>query len=157
MEKTYGQVTDSFHEFYYGFAEERKRNIMKHDQLSEEEYARTADPYTRCVYLGVKSGKTIWLMPMPYERETYGNLYDDESSKFSSGKRAGYAPYEIFSKVVSAALSGTTFLARRQRGSHLNELMDEQQHIWLPTFLQAAMTNFFGDEETLSAAGYSQE
>lgn len=157
VEKTYGQVTDSFHDFYYGFAEERKRNIMKHDQLSEEEYARTADPYTRCVYLGVKSGKTIWLMPMPYERETYGNLYDDESSKFSYGKRAGYAPYEIFYKVVPAALSGTTFLARRQSGYHLNELMDEQQKIWLPTFLQEAMNKFFGEEEPMSEAWYFPE
>ena len=157
VEKTYGQVTDSFHDFYYGFAEERKRNIMKYDQLSEEEYARTADPYTRCVYLGVKSGKTIWLMPMPYERETYGNLYDDESSKYSYGKRAGYAPYEIFYKMVPTALSGTTFLAKKQSGYHLNELMDEQQKIWLPAFLQEAMNKFFGEEEPKSEAWYFPE
>ena len=96
-------------------------------------------------------------MPMPYERETYGNLYDDESSKFSYGKRAGYAPYEIFYKVVPAALSGTTFLARRQSGYHLNELMDEQQKIWLPTFLQEAMNKFFGEEEPMSEAWYFPE
>lgn len=130
---------------------------MRNKKLSEEEYAQIADPYTRCVYLGVKSGENIWLMPMPYERETYGNLYDDESSKFSYGKRAGYAPYEIFYKELPAALSDTTFLARRQNGYHLNKLMDEQQKIWLPAFLQESLRIFFGKEEPTSEIWYFPE
>lgn len=72
VEKTMRQTTDPFYEWYRGYPEERQRNWMKHEKLTADEFLNHTDPYSRCVYLCVKSDETIWLMAMPYNTETYG-------------------------------------------------------------------------------------
>lgn len=146
IEKTNRMLDDGFSRWFYGYPDERQRNFMAHDSLTEEEYLDSVCDYSRCVYLGVKSADTIWIMKMPYKKDNYGRL-DDASSKYYYGKRAGYAPYEVFYKEPPAAPSDTTFLAIPQKGWKLSEIMDEEQKIWLPVFLEESYEKFFRPEE----------
>lgn len=145
VEKTNRQVTDGYNDWYYGYHDERMRNTMRNEGISEEEYLNSIAEFTRCVYLCVKSAETIWLMAMPYSKEGY-HFYEDSSSKFSYGRRSGYAPYEIFYKEVPAAQKDTSFLAVPRKGYLLSELMDDMQKIWLPVFLQETCEKFFLSE-----------
>ena len=146
IEKTNRMLDDGFSRWFYGYPDERQRNFMTHDHLTEEEYLDSVCDYSRCVYLGVKSADTIWIMKMPYKKDNYGRL-DDASSKYYYGKRAGYAPYEVFYKEPPAAPADTTFLAIPQKGWKLSEIMDEGQKIWLPVFLEESYEKFFWPEE----------
>lgn len=146
VEKTNRQVTDYFHWWYYGYAEERQRNTMRNDHISEEEYMGQVCDHSRCIYLCVKSGEAIWLMKMPYQTDNY-HRYDGPESKYYYGRRAGYAPYEIFYKEPPAAQADTTFLAVPRKGYLLSELMDEPQKIWFPVFIEETVEKFFRAEE----------
>lgn len=163
VEKTNRQVCDGFHEWYYGFPDERQRNVMRYDHLSKEEYLEQVCDHSRRVYLCVKSGKTVWLMQMPYKTDGYSDYSADK--KYYNGRRAGYAPYEIFYKDVPAAEANTTFLSVPRKGYMLPELMDEQQKIWFPAFIEETIGKFFLEdrepeserlllpEETIAAIG----
>lgn len=153
VEKTNRQVRDGFHEWYYGYADERQRNFMLHDHITAEEYLDQVCDYSRCVYLCVKSGDTIWLMRMPYQRDNYSQ-FEDPKSKYYYGRRAGYAPYEIFYKEPPAAESDTTFLSVPRRGYLLSELMDEQQKIWFPIFIEETIERFFRAEQEPETDGW---
>lgn len=146
VEKTMRQTTDPFYEWYRGYPEERQRNWMKHEKLTADEFLNHTDPYSRCVYLCVKSDETIWLMAMPYNTETYGGTYEDASSKYAYGKRAGYAPYEIFFKETPPAPEGSTYVSFAAGGWKLNALMDDQSKIWLPVFIEETYQYFFASE-----------
>lgn len=150
VEKTNRQVTDYFHQWYYERVEERQENTMRHDHINAEEYMNQVYDHSRCVYLCVKSGETIWLMRMPYQTDTYSR-YDGPESKYYHGCRAGYAPYEIFYKEPSAAPAETTFLAVPRKGYLLSELMDEQQKIWFPVFVEETIAKFFRAKEDPAA------
>lgn len=150
VEKTNRQVGDYFHQWYYGRVEERQENTMRHDHINAEEYMDQVCDRSRRVYLCVKSGETIWLMEMPYQTDYYGR-YDDPTSKYYYGRRAGYAPYEIFYKEPPAAPAETTFLAVQRKGYLLSELMDDQQKIWFPVFIEETIGKFFRTKEELAA------
>lgn len=150
VEKTNRQVGDYFHQWYYGRVEERQENIMRRDHISTEEYMDQVCDYSRCVYLCVKTGETIWLMEMPYQTDYYGR-YDDPKSKYYYGRRAGYAPYEIFYKEPPAVPAETTFLAVPRMGYLLSELMDDQQKIWFPVFIEETIGKFFRTKEEPAA------
>ncbi len=149
VEKTNRQVCDGFREWYYGFPDERQENTMRYERVSKEEYLDQVYEPSRCVYLCVKSGKTVWLMKMPYRTGDYSDYSPDK--KYYRGRRAGYAPYEIFYKDVPAAEADTTFLSIPRKGYMLPELMDEQQKIWFPAFIEETIGKFFpGDGEPRS-------
>lgn len=145
VEKTNRQVTDGFHEWYYGYPEERQRNFMGKDHITAEEYLNQVWDYSRRIYLCVKSGETIWLMAMPYQTGSE-RRHDDPESKYYYGRRAGYAPYEIFYKDLAVAESDTTFLSVPRKGYYLSELMDEQQKVWFPVFIEETVDKFFRSE-----------
>lgn len=146
VEKTFMQTTDYFYEWYRGYPEERMRNWMNYNKLSREEYLNSADKYSRAIYLGIKSAETIWLMEMPYRTGSYGGTYDDCSAKYVYGRRAGYAPYEIFFKDTPPAAEGTHFISLRSGGWTLNELMDGEAKVWLPAFIEETIDYFFSSE-----------
>lgn len=124
---------------------ERKRNYMEHDGLTSEEYDSSICEYKRYIVLGVKSADTMWIMHMPYHTSTYAN-FSDPDSMYTYGKRAGYAPYQVFFKEPPAAEKDSTFLAISRRGYRLSEIMDEMQKIWLPVFLEETVERFFKNE-----------
>lgn len=146
VEKLFKQTTDYFYEWYRRYPEERMRNWMRNDELSREEYLNAVDKYSRTIYLGIKSAETIWLMTMPYKTDSYGGTYDDSSAKYVYGKRAGYAPYEIFFKDTPPAAEGTHFISLRSGGWGLDELMDDEAKVWLPAFLEETIDYFFSSE-----------
>lgn len=142
IEKTNRQVKDYFYEWQKGFPEERQRNYMYHDHLTEEEYLNQIAKYTRGVWLCVKCGEAVYLMKMPHYTGDYADLTNPDSL-YCYGKRAGYAPYAIFYKDMAPAKKDTTFLAIPRKGYLLSELMDDQQKVWLPVFLNETIERFF--------------
>lgn len=89
VEKTNRQVTDGFHEWYYGYPEERQRNFMGKDHITAEEYLNQVWDYSRRIYLCVKFPR---------------------------------------------------------KGYYLSELMDEQQKVWFPVFMEETVDKFFRSE-----------
>ena len=145
--KKHSQTDDKFAEWYYERPNERQTNLMRYYHVSAEEYSEMIDEASKCVYLCVKSGETLWLIPMPYSRDYALGCFRDEASKYYYGSRAGYAPYEVFYNEIPAAPRGTSFLTIRQTGYKLAELMDDEQKIWLPVFLNETCNMFFGEKE----------
>ena len=146
IEKRFEQTTDFFHEWYYGRPSERMRNGMKYEKLSREDYLNSIDKYSRIIYLGVKFAETIWLMEMPYKTEGYGGTFDDSSAKFVYGKRAGYAPYEVFFRETPPAPEDTHFVSLLSGGWALDDVMDDEAKVWLPAFIEEAVNYFFLDQ-----------
>ena len=142
VEKTNRQTKDYFYEWYHGYAEEKQRNWMRHDHLTEEEYLDRVEDRTRKIWLCVKCGQEIYLMQMPYQASDYAKI-SDPSSLYCYGRRAGYAPYAIFYTDLPPASKDTTFLTVPKKGYHLSELMDDMQKVWLPVFLHETMEQFF--------------
>lgn len=137
-------ITDHMYEYIHGIYDERKRNTMEHEKLTAQEYDMSICDYRRYITLGVKSGEKMWLMKMPYYRGTYSNLSNPDSM-YCYGKRAGYAPYQVFFKEPLATEKETTFLPIPKKGYRLCEIMDEMQKVWLPVFLEETINKFFRD------------
>lgn len=121
-----------------GMWDERHRNIMEHEQLTEEETAE--EIAKRSIWLAVKNGENLWMYEMPI-MTNYGNI-----KKYYYGKRSSYAPWNIFFTEFSGEAADTTFLSVVKKGYRLNELMDAQQQAWLPVFLNETIQLFFKDE-----------
>lgn len=142
VEKTHAQVADHFAEWFNGYAGERQRNFMRNEHITAEEYLQMGCDYTRKVYTCVKSGDTCWLVPMPYENSQYGKI-GATAHEYCYGKRASYAPYEIFLKEPPMAPEGTTLLAIPMNGCLLSDLMDNLQMAWFPAFMDETIKYFF--------------
>lgn len=140
--RTHRQTTDWFEDWFNGHPGERQRNYMNHDNLTEEEYMAMDCDYTRTVYTCVKSGGTCWLVPMPYHHDQYSKIAT-EAHAYYYGKRASYAPYEIFIKEPPRAPEGTTLLAVPRNGYLLSELMDPLSMAWFPAFMDETIKYFF--------------
>lgn len=138
-----------FHDDLYakisGNYDARKSNSMRIDGITSEEYDMSVCDYKRYIALGVKSKDTMWIMRMPYYKDTYSDL-SNQDSMYYYGKRAGYAPYQVFFEEPLAAEKDTTFLAVPRKGFRLAEIMDEMQKIWLPVFLEETVNKFFKEE-----------
>lgn len=156
IEKTNRQIKDYFYEWKKGYPEERQRNYMYHDNLTTEEYLEQVAEYTRAVWFCVKCGQVIYLMRMPHHVDTYANLTNPDSLYYY-GKRAGYAPYAIFYKDMAPAEKDTSFLAIPRKGYPLSELMDDQQKVWLPVFLNETIERFFHTEPEAKAIILAEE
>lgn len=143
LELTYGDTENRFEAWYSGYDNERMRNVMRNSNLTQEEYLATVDPYARDIYLCVKSGKELYLMHMPYRRESYGGAEFSDQTKYCYGRRAGYAPYQAFYDEPPAAPEDTTFLAVPRKGYKLSDVMDPEQKAWLPAFLSETFLYFF--------------
>lgn len=157
LEHAYGETECLFDAWYQGCDNERMVNIMRHENLTREAYLTTTDPYSRIMYLCVKNGGTLYLMPMPYRREAYGYPEFSDKTKFCYGKRASYAPYQVFYKEPPSAPEDTTFLAVPRKGYRLSELMDANQKAWLPAFLSETLRYFFRSGEIAATDAYLPE
>lgn len=142
VEKTHAQVADYFEEWFNGYPGERQRNFMRNDGITSEEYLAMGCDYTRKVYTCVKSGGTCWLVPMPYNNSQYGKI-GETAHEYCYGKRASYAPYEVFLKEPPIAPEGTTLLAIPMNGCLLSDLMDSLQMAWFPAFMDETIKYFF--------------
>ncbi len=147
MEKTHAQVKDYFYEWFHGYPEERQRNYMRNDSLTPEQYLALGADYTRIVYLCVKSGGTAWLVPMPWKGDMYYGKIGSEKAEYYYGKRASYAPYQIFYKSAPKAPDGSSMLAVKKDAYMLNELLDSLSMAWFPAFMDETIRHFFRDPD----------
>lgn len=143
IESTHAQVKDYFTEWFNGFPEERQRNMMRNEHLTDEEYLAAPCDYTRAIYLCVKSGQRCWLVHMPWKGDYYSKIGDKDHAYYY-GKRASYAPYQIFFEDAAPAPEGSTMLAVPITGYLLSDLMDPMAMAWYPAFLDETMKIFFG-------------
>ena len=79
VEKKHSQTNDKFAEWYYERPNEQQTNLMRYYHVSAEEYGEMVDESSKCVYLCVKSGETLWLMPMPYSKDYALGCFRDEA------------------------------------------------------------------------------
>lgn len=146
VEKTNRQVKDYYYEYIYKKPEAFIRNYSRNQNKTEDEMLDEGNEWSKAVYLGVKSAETMWLVKMPYNTENGYIKCKDLSDRYYYGKRAGYAPYEVFFEDIVAEPEGTTFLAVKRNGFRLNDIMDDQQKIWFPVFLEETINRFFRQE-----------
>ncbi|MCD8082891.1 MAG: hypothetical protein LUE86_05030 [Clostridiales bacterium] len=142
IEKTNRQQKDYFDEWLRNM--NGKQSRWESEDINSEAYLSDISRKSRQILLCIKAGECIYLLWMPYETESY--LVEDDSSKYVYGRRAGYAPMEIFYKEPPAAETDSTFLAIPKKAWKLNELMDDMQKVWLPVFFEETCEMFFKQE-----------
>lgn len=143
LELTYADTENYFDAWYNGYNNERMTNVMRNKGITKEEYLSSIDPYSRVIYLCVKTGGILYLVKMPYQRESYSGSEFNDENKYCYGHRAGYAPYQAFYDTPPAAQEDTDFLALPYKGFPLSKLMDDEQKAWLPAFLNKTWDYFF--------------
>jgi len=134
-----------FDRYLHDRDEERCRNLMHNRDMTFEEYMESTDDYASKIMLGVKAGECIYLVAMPIT-STYGNITTSDSMYYY-GKRSSYAPYQIFWKDAPVYPSDTTQVGFPDTGYRLTDILDDEQKIWLPVFLQETISHFFGADE----------
>lgn len=126
------QIEDRMHNSVYGYPEERKRNGMRNNDFTEEEYDKEIDAYSQKILLAVKDNENLYFIKMPYQRDQCP--VTEFADKFYYGERAGYAPYEVFFKDLNILPKDSTYLIVPKKSWKLNDIMDDMAKIWLPMF-----------------------
>lgn len=140
---TYGDTDDLLSAWYHGGTDERMHNVMYHSGMTESEYKAAPDLYARMMYACVKTGRTLYLVPLRYQRGSYAGPDISDETKYLYGHRASYAPYQAFYDAPPAAPEESTFLALPRKGYDLSAIMDRDQKAWLPAFLYETTQYFF--------------
>ena len=147
LEHLGGDYTDALQEWIDGYPGERQRNWMRNKRITAEEYLASPIVNSRTIYLAIKDGGNLYLKSMPYKTDNYG--VRSEQDKYYYGRRAGYAPYEIFYMDVLPAEPDTTLPVLLQKSWSLNDLLDEDSRIWLPAFLSETIRYVTGEDRTV--------
>ena len=133
MEHLCADYTDALQEYINGYPNEHQRNTIQNNHITKEEYLASPNIPSRTIYLVIKDGDNIYLKLMPYQTGGYG--VRSKQDKYYYGRRAGYAPYEIFYIDIPPADPDNTLPVMLQTSYSLNDLMDDESRIWLPAFL----------------------
>lgn len=123
---------------------ERKCNIMDHSCLTEEQHDQTPDMHETKLYAVVRNGENMWLFIPPYEKGQYDSLYDGFVNFY--GRRTTYAPVQVFFKQAPDKSEGA-LIVRHNNVWSLKNILDEDQKVWLPIFLNTVKAYFFADSE----------
>lgn len=133
--------TNSYMDDWLGF-NERKRNWMRNEHIeSDEEYFAKEDIWKRKVYLVVKNGENIWLLP-----DSCSSNQSPARDFYEYGKRKSYFPYQVLFEEFSGMPEGTTMLTTANNSYALNKFVDEEQKIYIPILMYEAKRRFFDDE-----------
>lgn len=149
LEHLGGDYIDALQEWIDGYPGERQRNWMKNRGITAEEYLRSPVANSQTIYLAIKDGENLYLKRMPYKTDGYG--VRSERDKYHYGRRAGYAPYEIFYMDVPPAEPDTTLPVPLQKSWSLNSLLDEDSRIWLPAFLSETIRYVTGEKKEVES------
>ena len=152
---TEAQCDDYFYKWEHGYYCERHRNITRYENLSEEDYRNKVR--SRSIWFAVRNGDNLWMYGMPYNCEGYKTSPDCQRDKFYYGKRAGYAPYEVFFKDMVIEDKDTTLLSIPRKGYRLSEFMDHQQMGWLPAFIEETVSYFFRNQPDCEYGFFPEE
>lgn len=123
---------------------ERKCNIMDHGCPTEEQHDQTPDVHATKLYAVIRDGENMWLFIPPYEKGQYDSLYDGFINFY--GRRTTYAPVQVFFKKAPDKSEGALILRNNNVWS-LKNILDEDQKVWLPIFLNTVKTYFFSEIE----------
>lgn len=142
IEKTNAQIKDHFYEWFAGHADERQVNTIRNEKITEDEYLAAAASFTRAVYLCVKSDQACWLVHMPWKGDMYHQI-GCQANEYYYGKRASYAPYQVFYDQAAPAPAGSSMLSVPKTAWLLSDLMDPLSMAWYPAFLDETIRVFF--------------
>lgn len=142
VEKTNAQIKDRFHEWFTGRADERQTNTIRNEKITADEYLAAPAAFTRAVYLCIKSGQACWLVHLPWKGDMYHRIGCQEN-EYYYGKRASYAPYQIFYDQAAPAPAGSSMLSVPKTAWLLSDLMDPLSMAWYPAFLDETIRIFF--------------
>lgn len=133
--------TNSYMDDWLGF-NERKSNWMRNEHIeSEEEYFAKEDIWRRKVYLAVKNGENIWLLP-----DSCSSNQSPARDFYEYGKRKSYFPYQVLFEEFSGMPEGTTMLTTANNSYALNKFVDEEQKIYIPILMYEAKRRFFDEK-----------
>lgn len=144
VEKTNAQIKDRFYEWFTGHAEERQTNTIRNEKITADEYLAAPAAFTRAVYLCVRSNKACWLVHLPWKGDMYHQI-GCQANEYYYGKRASYAPYQIFYDQTAPAPAGSSMLSVPKTAWLLSDLMDPLSMAWYPAFLDETIRMFFRD------------
>lgn len=154
IQKTYGQTDDEFEE--WRGRNERKRNVMRNDSLSEEEYKNLPDPGSRRLGVIVRNGENIYTMFLPSNNGQYERSFEKKYNEY--GIRMTYAPSQIFYKDPPPVSTNSTDLVPiSKKHWKLSEILDEEQQIWLPIFYLKTKEKFFDETPDCKVAYLPEE
>lgn len=142
IRKTYRDTNDYFDDWKRGYDNERKHNTMCNEHMTEEEYFEAEDTYKRKIYLVIKNGDNIWLIPSD-NTNSYGTPNDDF---YEYGRRKTYFPYQVLFKDFAGQPEGTTQLATINQSYKLGKMVDEEQKLFIPILFYEAKRLFFDEE-----------
>lgn len=146
IEQTYGMYDDAFEIYRSGYSS-RKRNILRNDRLTEEEYVNTPDTFSRKLYCVVRDGGNLWIFQPRVKEDQYHKLTTDGTFINFYGQRGTWAPIQVFFKGTRPAEEGSTALVPYQKKIwSLKDILDEEQKVWLPIFFTTVKTKFFGED-----------
>ena len=125
--------------------------------MTKEEYKKTIDEHSRSIFVTIRDGENLYMMPVPVHGNMYENAYAKKRDMY--GTRNSYAPIQIFFKEDAPAPSGSTSIVPYQQNKHwrLSDIIDEEQQIWLPIFFVKTVERFFTDEPPKCANAYCPE
>lgn len=142
IRKTYRDTNDYFDDWMRGHDNERKRNVMRNEHMTEEEYFEAEDTNRRTIFLVIKNGDNIWLIPSD-NTDSYGMARDDF---YEYGRRKTYFPYQVLFKDFAGQPEGTTQLVTINQSYKLGKLVDEEQKLFIPILFYEAKRLFFDEE-----------
>lgn len=120
---------------FYGA--DRMWDYMRNKRFTKEQYLAMEDESAGRVYLVVKNGGNIWMIP---DICPFG---EDGLSFYSEGKRQSYFPYQVLFQSFSGCPEGSTELKIQNETYLIRNFVDEEQSIFLPIFLYETKQRFF--------------
>lgn len=144
VEKCNRQTADHFYEWYTGHPEEYVRNSMKYNHITKEELMERPNEWSRAIYTGIRCGENCYLVRMPWM--SHQTIPGNEDYLYQYGKRASYAPYQIFFKKYVKEKDSTLPAVVKNRW-FLSEVMDRLSMAWLPAFLDETIRYFYKTEK----------
>lgn len=137
---TYGDTNDYLRDWCRGY-NERKSNVMRNEHLTEEEYRVTEDKWKRKVYLVIKNGENIWMLP-----DSCTSSSSLANNFYEYGTRKTYFPYQVLFDDFRGMPEGTTMLTTANNSYKLSKIVDEEQKIYIPIIMYEVKRRFFDEE-----------
>lgn len=137
---TYGDTNDYLSDWCRGY-NEQKSNVMGYKHLTEEEYRVTEDVWKRKVYLVIKNGENIWMLP-----DSCASSTSVPNNFYKYGNRKTYFPYQVLFDEFRGMPEGTTMLTTTNNSYKLSKIVDEEQKIYIPIIMYEVKRRFFDEE-----------
>ena len=130
------EVSDKYRHRHSFTRDERIHNMSKSDPNFDPDTA--VDNHLSRIAVGVKRGENIWLIIHSDESSTNGKFLNYH------GNRTSFMPFQVLFKDAPVPNNDCTDLALPMGSSwNLLSLLDNEQALWLPTFLWLVEKKYF--------------